>query len=142
MFQKNKINFIYRLLCLLCFALVVLMVDSIKSLIILFIVFSVLALFERSFKNIELIVITLLILGLSYLVGYYVLFRIMLLIDFAFYFLDTEYYDVDDDVEDEEINEKELIRFKKKKKEKGLNNITALYITVHLVVLFIGIWVG
>ncbi len=138
MFQKNKIYLIYRLLCLICFIAVILLVNSIKSLLVLFVFYCFFALTERSFKNIELIVISIVILALSYLFSGYMLFRIILVIDYLFYYLDTTYYDIDD----EEINEKELIRFKRKEKKKGLNNMTALYITVHLVVLFIGIWVG
>jgi hypothetical protein len=93
---------------------------------------------ERSFRNIELIMITLLILGLSHLIDNYLLFRIMLLIDFAFYFLDTAYYYE----EEETISKKDYLRFKKSNKKKGTNNITAIYLTVHLVILFIVIWVG
>ena len=140
MFPKNKINIIYRLLCLISFIVVILLVNSVKSLIILFVAFSFFALCERNFKNIELIVVTLVTLGLSYLLGGYLLFRILLIIDYAIYFLDMEYYEEDD--EDDDISEEEYMRFEKKKEGKVTNNINAIYLTVHLVILFIAILVG
>lgn len=139
MFPKNRINLIYRLLCLICFIVVILIVNSIKSLLVLFVFYCFFALSERSFKNIELIILTLIILGISYLFGNYSIFKIMLILDYSFYFLDTSYY-VE---EDETITKEEYIRFKKINKRKvGISNTIAVYLTVHLVVLFIGILVG
>ena len=139
MFPKSKINLIYRLLCLICFLIVIIVINSIKSLLIIFIIYSVFALCEKSFRNIELIVISLVILGLCYLFGNYWLFKIMMLIDYSFYFLDTGYYEE----EIEPINKNDYLRFKIiHKKKKGLNNITAVYLTVHLGLLFIAILVG
>lgn len=138
MFPKNKVNLIYRLLCLICFIVVIIMINSLKSLIVLFIAYSILALLERSFRNIELIIISLLLLGLSYLLGYYWIFKVILLIDYAFYFIDSSYYEE----EDELIDKEDYIRFKKSNKKKGSNNITAIYLTIHLVILFVAILVG
>ena len=40
------------------------------------------------------------------------------------------------------ISEKEYIRFSKKRKKKGSNNVLAVYLTVHFVILFLAILVG
>ena len=98
MFPKNKVNLIYRLLCLICFVAVIILLNSLKSIIVLFIAYCILALFERSFRNIELIIITLLLLGLSYLIGYYWIFRVILIIDYILYFLDTTYYEEEEEL--------------------------------------------
>ena len=139
MFPKNKINIIYRLLCLLCYIGVILFINSTTTLIILFIFYIVLALSERSFRNIEFIIVSIIVLLLCYLLSNYWLFKIMLIIEYSFYYLDTSYY-----IETKEvINEKDYIRFKNnKKKKKGLNNIIAVYLTVHLVILFVAIVAG
>jgi hypothetical protein len=60
-----------------------------------------------------------------------------LIIDYSFYFLDTSYYRQEDEV----VDTKNYLRFKKNKK-KGSNNITAVYLTVHLGLLFVAIVVG
>ena len=64
----------------------------------------------------------------------------MLLIDYCFYFLDTSYYVY----EKKEVvyNERDYIRFKNTKKKKGSNNLVAVYLTVHLALLFVAILVG
>ena len=62
-----------------------------------------------------------------------------MLIDYVVYFLDTTYY-----IEEKEIvkiSKKDYVRFANKKK-KGSNNISAIYITIHLVLLVIAIVVG
>ena len=139
MFPKNKINIIYRLLCILCYIGVILFINSTTTLIILFIFYIVLALSERSFRNIEFIIVSIIVLLLCYLLSNYWLFKIMLIIEYSFYYLDTAYY-----IETKEvINENDYIRFKNnKKKKKGLNNIIAVYLTVHLVILFVAIVAG
>lgn len=141
MFPKNKINIIYRLLCLISYVVVLLMINSYMSQLILFIAFGVLAICERNFRNIELIVITVIILGICYLFNNYLLFRIMLSIDYAFYFLDSTYSYEKEEIK---INKNEYVRFKKNSngKKEGSNNITAVYLTVHLGILFLAIMVG
>lgn len=137
MFPKNRISIIYRLLCLVCYIGVILVVNNVTTLIVLFIAYSLFGLSERSFRNIEFIIVTLIILGLCYLLKNYWLFKIMLIINYCFYYLDTSYYSIEDEV----VSEKEYIRFKKNKK-KGSNNMVALYLTVHLTVLFVALVVG
>ncbi len=141
MFPKNKVNIIYRLLCLISYVVVLLMINSYMSQLILFIAFGVLAICERNFRNIELIVITVIILGICYLFNNYLLFRIMLSIDYAFYFLDSTYSYEKEEIK---INKNEYVRFKKNSngKKEGSNNITAVYLTVHLGILFLAIMVG
>lgn len=140
MFPKNRINIIYRLLCLISYIVVVYVADSLRTLLVLFLAYCFLALCEKSFRNIEFIIITILALGICYLLKNYILFKIILIIIYSFYFLDTSYY-----IEEKEIriSEKDYIRFKNKKnKKKGSSNITAFYLTLHLVILFLAIMVG
>lgn len=139
MFPKNKINIFYRLLCLLCFMAVIVFTKSITSLIVLLLIYCFLGLSEKSFRNIEFIVITIVLLLFSYLLGNYILLRIVLLIDYIFYFLDTSYYFDDEKIT---ISQNDYVRFANKKKKKGSSNISAIYITVHLVLLVIAIVVG
>ena len=141
MFPKNKINIVFRLLCLISYITVILTVNSISTLMIITVAFCFFALGEKSFRNIVLIIMTIIILWLSYLLNSYLLFRIMLLIDYSCYFLDTSYYFVEN--EKVVLSENDYIRFNnKKKKKKGSSNIAAIYLTVHLVILFLAIMVG
>jgi hypothetical protein len=140
MFPKNKISFIYRLLCLVCYIGVILVLEDTTSLIALFIFYSILALSEKSFRNIEFIIVSIIFLLICYLLNNYWLFKIMLIIEYCFYFLDTSYYVVDEEIS---VDEKDYIRFKNnKKKKKGSNNLLTVYLTVHLVLLFVAIVVG
>ena len=141
MFPKNKINIVYRILCLICYSLVILLINNNASLIVLLILYCILALLEKSFRNIELFIISIILLWVSYLLKNYVLFRIILLIDYSFYFIDTSYYIGE---ERSIVKENDYIRFKKvnKKNKKGLNNMLAMYLTVHLVVLLLVIVIG
>ena len=142
MFPKNKINIIYRLLCLISYLIVIIIINNTRTIVILMTAFIFLGLCEMSFRNIELIVITLVLWWLSHLLNYTLLLKIILIIDYLFYYLDTKYYLVEK--EEKKMNEKDYIRFKynKKNKKKGSNNITALYLTVHMTILFLAIMVG
>ena len=142
MFPKNKINIIFRILCLISYSTVILVVNSTKTLIILGIVYCFFAFCEKNFRNIELIIASIIFLWLSYTLNNFIFFKIMLLIDYCIYFLESGYY-----VEEKTItasSEQDYIRFKsvKKKKKKGTSNIVAVYLTAHLVVLFLAIMVG
>lgn len=138
MFPKKRINLLYRLLCLVSFIVVIILINSIKTLLILFLAFAIFALSEKSFRNIELIVISIVILGICYLLNNYIAFKIMMILDYSIYFIDTSYYEVSEN----KLSDKEYIRFTKNKKKKGSSNVLALYLTVHLVVLFLAILVG
>jgi len=137
MFPKNKVNLIYRLLCLISYLIVIAFVNSLVTTIILLVFFTILGICEKSFRDIEFIIISLAICGLCYLFNNYILLKIILIIDYSFYFLDTSYYRQEDEV----VDTKNYLRFKKNKK-KGSNNITAVYLTVHLGLLFVAIVVG
>ena len=144
MFPKNKINIIFRLLCLISYIIVIFVTNSARTLVIIGVIYALFALGEMSFRNIELIVISIVLLWISHLLDNYILFRIILLIDYCFYFLDTTYYYVEEKPIKKEFNEKNYIRFKntREKKKKGSSNINAIYLTVHLVLLFLAIMVG
>ena len=139
MFNKNNINIFYRILCLVCYAVVILLVNSLTTLIALTLVYCFLGLLDNNFRNIEFIVITLFLLGIGYLLDFYLLFKIMLIIDYFIYFLN--YIPVKSI---KKLSKKEYMRFSKlnKNKKKGSSNAIAVYLTVHLIVLFIAIMVG
>ncbi len=142
MFPKNRISLFYRLLCLISFLLVIIFTNNQISLIFILLMYCCFGLMEKSFRNIEFIIITILILGICYLLNNYWLYKIVLLIDYSYYFLDTSYYNIDDD--ETIIDKKEYVRFAKvkKKSKKGSNNISAIYVTLHLGLLFMAIVVG
>lgn len=138
MFNKKNVSIIYRVLCLICYVIVILLVDSVTTLMALTLVYCFLGLYDNDFRNIELIVITLFLLGIGYLFNYYLIFKIMLIIDYVIYFLN--YIPVKSI---KKLSKKEYIRFSKlNKSEKGYSNTIAVYLTVHLIVLFITILVG
>ena len=142
MFPKNRINIIYRFLSLICYIVTIYIINSNRTLLLLLLVYCFFALSEKSFRNIELIIATISILWISHLLNSYLLLKIMLVIDYSLYFLDSSY-----NIQENEksvFNEHDYIRFKKnnKKKKKGSNNITTAYILVHLIVLFLIIMVG
>lgn len=138
MFKKENINIIYRILCLVCYTVVIFLVNSINTLIALTLFYILLGLLDNNFRSIEFIVITLFLLGIGYLFNYYLLFRIMLVIDYFIYFLN--YIPVKNI---KKLSKKEYIRFSKlNKNKKGSSNTIAIYLTIHLIVLFIAIMVG
>ena len=139
MFPKNRINIVYRILCLVSFIVTIWVVNSYKTLLIILLAYIFFALSEKSFRNIELIIITLIIIFICYLFKTNFIFKIMLMIDYAFYFLDTSYYLID---KKEKISKNDYLRFASKNKKKGSSNIIALYLTAHLVILFLAIVVG
>lgn len=138
MFKKENINIIYRILCLVCYTVVIFLVNSINTLIALTLFYILLGLLDNNFRSIEFIVITLFLLGIGYLFNYYLLFRIMLVIDYFIYFFN--YIPVKNI---KKLSKKEYIRFSKlNKNKKGSSNTIAIYLTIHLIVLFIAIMVG
>ncbi len=140
MFPKYKIDIFYRVLCLLGYIVAIFVVNSHTTLILLGIIYAFFALGEKSFRNIELVVITIIIYTLCYLLNNYLLFKIVLALDYCFYFLDTGYYEVE---EKAIVSKKDYIRFSSGKKKKGsTNNILAVYLTLHLGLLVIAILVG
>lgn len=139
MFPKNKIDIIYRLLCLISYITALFIVNSHITLIILGVIYAFFALCEKSFRNIEFIVITIIIFFICRLMDNYLLYKLMMIFDYCYYYLDTGYYIFNE--EKIVVSKKEYIRFSKNKK-KGSNNLLAVYLTVHLGLLVIAIMVG
>ena len=140
MFPKNKIDIFYRVLCLISYIIAIFIVNSLTTIIILAVIYAIFALCEKNFRNIELIVISVIIYIICSLLDNYLLFKIMLIINYCFYYLDTGYYEVDEKVV---VTKKDYIRFSNGKKKKGsTNNLLAVYLTVHLGLLVIAILVG
>ena len=141
MFPKNKINIIYRLLCLVSYLIVILTINSLVSLIMLLVIYILFAIAEKNFRNIELVVVSVVLFLLCHSVNNYLLMKIMLLVDYGFYFLDTSYYV--DEKDSISISQKEYVRFKEiNEKKEGTNNLIAIFVTIHLVLLVIAIMVG
>ncbi len=140
MFPRNKIDIFYRVLCLISYIIAIFIVNSLTTIIILAVIYAIFALCEKNFRNIELIVISVIIYIICSLLDNYLLFKIMLIINYCFYYLDTGYYEVDEKVV---VSKKDYIRFSNGKKKKGsTNNLLAVYLTVHLGLLVIAILVG
>ena len=143
MFPREKIDYLYRLLCLLAFLIVVLFINSSTTVIIITIAFYILTIFEKRFENIFLYIVTGIIFIICLTMYNYLLLRIITCIDYIHYFLNNER--LDDFIDDEEIvkrNEK-YIRFEKKKGKKVNNNeLCTVFVIVHLVLLLLAIVVG
>lgn len=143
MFQNSRVNIILRIVCLITFALVIIFNNSMLSL-------ALITLFGYAFtRNDQYVllfwwrIITLVIFLISYFTGYLLLLKIVLIIGLAYYFLMVPYKEVEK--EEETIVDKYFLRFKKEKERKDaidMNLVNAIYVTVHLFILFVTIMVG
>ena len=143
MFHRDKIDLIYRLLCLFAFMLTIIFVDSFISLFIIMLLFIVFSFTENRFENYFLYILTTLVLLFCLSMKSYFLFRIVLIIDYVHYCLNVDTLrDFDEDDFEEERNQ-EYIRFKKEKEERKNNNLLCtVFVTVHLVILLLAVVIG
>ena len=149
MFQNSIVSVILRIVCLITFSIVILLTNSFITLSLLTIVFY---LFTRN-DDISLIfwwrIITIIVFLINCLFGGIILLKIVLIIGLAIYFLIDPYERFIDEITDKEYSipiTKYFIRFKniniKRKDIIDKNLINAIYVTVHLFILFITIMVG
>ena len=145
MFLRNKIDFLYRMLCLLAFLLVILFIHSDTTLIIITISFCALTILEKRFENIFLYIITAIVFIICLVMKSYFFLRIVTVIDYIHYFLNVESLDDFDDLQEEDIKRNEhYIRFDNKKERKVSNNnkLCTMFVIVHMILLLIAIVVG
>ena len=162
MFQKRKIDLLYRLICLLTFTIVIIFIRSFITLALLVLIFYVFTKNDGRFLSVFLYIVTFLAFVVSYYANNFDLLKFVVILDFIYYFLDIPTLEemIDDmytpKEKNEEVKEKPVksslinndsyyVRFsgvpKKKKSKKGNFAIT-VYLTLHLVLLFVAIMVG
>lgn len=156
MFEKEKIDLIYRVICLLTFMFVTLLVKNIITLAILILFFYFSIKKENDLVYFFLSILTFLSFAVGYVADNYTLLKLMLMIDYIYYFLSipsvnalinsmlSRKKEESADLENE-MSEEELFRFKNiknKKKKRELNLSGTIYLTFHLGILFLSIVVG
>ena len=140
MFPRNKVDYLYRILCLLAFLIVIIFVDSSITIYIIFFAFYILTFMEKRIENIFLYIVT----GISFIICLltknYLLLRIVLIIDYIHYFLNNESLNDFNDTDDRLINEKYYIRFENRKERNVDNNkICTIFVIVHMILLLLSI---
>ena len=145
MFQNSKVNLILRIVCLLTYSLVIIFNHSFITLSLLTIFFY---LFTRNEKDPLVFwwyIITILTYLFSYFTDNFYILKIVLITGLAYYFIVVP--NKEDNIVEKRILtiDKYFIRFKNNKKRKDvidMNLVNAIYVTVHLFILFITIMVG
>ena len=147
MFQNSVISFILRIICLLTFVVVISLTNSFITISLLTIAFY---LFTRN-DNIPLIfwwrIVTIISFLISYFTNNLVFLKLVLGCGLTFYFVINPYGDIINIVKKPKIIfNKYFIRFKNtgiiRKDVINKNLLNAIYVTVHLFILFITIMVG
>ena len=145
MFQNSKVNLILRIVCLITYSLVIILNHSFITLSLLTIFFY---LFTRNEKDPLVFwwyIITILTYLFSYFTDNFYILKIVLITGLAYYFIVVP--NKEDNIVEKRILtiDKYFIRFKNNKKRKDvidMNLVNAIYVTVHLFILFITIMVG
>ncbi len=157
----SKINIIYRLICLFTFLFVIIFVNNISTVFILFIIIFLLNIRSNDYKSSILLLLTFLIFIICYYFKKYDIFRIMVIVNYSYYFInyekeDKEYKNIKkgekiDKIEESKEERKEILNVKKQENKliRFGNNInyynsdhTIFYIFIHLFLLFISIVIG
>ena len=157
MFDKKKIDLIYRIVCLITFCIVTMLVKSIITLSLLLLFFYLMVYKEKDFAFLAVCLITFIAFAIAIATNNYFLLRLMIMVGYAYYFLYIpsistlvskavdKVYDKKVQTDDDDTDE-EIIRFKKKAKKRvnknDFNLPGTLYLTFHLGVLFLLILVG
>ena len=148
MFQNSVINIVLRVICLLTFAMVVFFTKSFVTIGLLTVVFYLFTRNDNFSFMLWLHIVTIITFLFCYFTNSFLLLKTVLLCGLAIYFLVDPYgnkYTIVNKPKKITLD-KYLIRFKKiDLKRKGvLDNsyLNAIYITVHLFILFITIVVG
>jgi predicted membrane protein len=145
MFPREKIDFLYRIMCLLAYLIVIIFIDSIMTLFIITIAFYILTIMEKRFENIFLYIVTGIIFILCLTMNNYFLLRLIAIVDYMHYFMNVDSIDDDFDEIDEVVEkDQNYIRFKSEKEErvKDNNGLCTVFVLVHLGLLIISIMVG
>lgn len=146
MLQNKRINLFYRIICLIAFAIVVIKINNFIALSLLTIAFY---LFTRNESN-SLIslwhLITIVIFLISYFTNNYLILKIVLIIDLCYYFFSIPSDELISTKKKTIVVDKYFLRFSRcdnKRKDIISNNyLCTVYVTVHLLILFIIIMVS
>lgn len=146
MLQNKRINLFYRIICLIVFAIVVIKINNFIALSLLTIAFY---LFTRNESN-SLIslwhLITIVIFLISYFTSNYLILKIVLIIDLCYYFLSLPGDELISTKKKTIVVDKYFLRFSRRdNKRKDIisnNSLCTVYVTVHLLILFIIIMVS
>lgn len=146
MLQNKRINLFYRIICLIAFAIVVIKINNFIALSLLTIAFY---LFTRNESN-SLIslwhLITIVIFLISYFTNNYLILKIVLIIDLCYYFLSLPSDELISTKKKTIVVDKYFLRFSRRdNKRKDIisnNSLCTVYVTVHLLILFIIIMVS
>lgn len=146
MFPRNKIDYLYRILCLLAFLIVIIFINSSTTISIITLSFLVLTIMEKRVENIFLYVLTIIGFVICLSMKNYFLLRIIGCIDYVYYFLNNDYIDDYEEIDESNsiINRDEhYIRFKKEKERVVNNNgLCTIFVLVHMLLLLLAIVVG
>lgn len=118
MYQKNNVDYIFRLICLITFSVIIILTDNIYTLAILSIfVFFFINVLKNFFVS-----IILLINFIGFIVGYatgsLILFKISLMIIYIYYFLYNYETDLKDEQKNQDIYKKIFVRNENKISQK------------------------
>lgn len=149
MFKNDSISFIYRLLCLLTFIFVIIFVESYITLIMLGIFFFILTFKNYSLKDVSLSLLSFFVLLLGYFFNNYLFLRLILIVDYVFYYLDVSMLNNRNKKEERKVKESKIgenayYRFNNKKKllQSKITSMETLYLVVHFIILLFSIMVG
>ena len=145
MFQNSKVNLILRIVCLITYCLVIIFNHSFVTLSLLTIFFFVFTRNEKDPLVFWWYIITLISYIFSYFTDNLYILKIVLIVGLAYYFIVVPYKEIEVVKNRVLVIDKYFLRFRKNKKERDtidMNLVNAIYITVHLFILFITILVG
>lgn len=172
MFKKNCVDLIYRVICLCTFVVVIIFSKSLITLAALTIFFFFITKSDNDFLFIFFYLLSMLFFAIVYFTEDFLTLKLISIIEFSYYFLNIPRVDkllddklniyldrrlgIQDDAKGEakveaktKVNESELdyIRFKPSRREqkvvsKKSDLIPTLYLTVHLIALFVSIAIG
>ena len=142
MFPRNRVDVLYRLLCLIVFIITILFIDSSLTVIIISISFYLLTISERRIENIFLYVITIVAFIMCLVLDHYLLLRLVTVIDFIHYYLNVDTV-ISEDESLEITRDEHYIRFKKEERKIDNNNkLCTIFVLVHMIILLVAIVVG
>ena len=166
MFKKEKIDFIYRLVCLIAFGFVILFSNNILTLVILGFFFFFNTNNDNNFLYNIFSFLTFVFLAFDYLGNSnYILSKLVIIVSYLYYFLiipsfsskvkrNVDNYlnkkfhideQIDETKDDDVVDDYDYIRFSKNRKKKVIKKSdlpTTIYVTYHLVILFLTIVLG
>ena len=150
MYRKEKIDLIYRIVCLLTFFFVIIFVQNSLTLVLLVLFLIFLLKTENDLVAAILYLLTFLLSMLSYVLDYFIILKMILIIDYGYYFvkkydesilkkyLKNSQEKINNERKDT-IKEEELFRFEELKtvQRNNENAYITMYLAFHLIFLFL-----